>query len=68
MEVPKNKQELFAYLDDLFNTALNDSEQNAVWKSGINQSCKTSLRLEELVGKDHQAILDDYIKYRAKGT
>jgi len=68
MEAPKNQQELFAHLDDLFNTALDESQQNVVWKSGINQSCKTNLQLEELVGKDHQVILDDYIKYRANSA
>jgi hypothetical protein len=66
MDAPKNKQELFAHLDDLFNTALDESQQNVVWKSGIDQSCKTNLRLVALVGDDHQVVLEDYIKGRAK--
>ena len=63
---PKNKQELFALLDNDFNTALDINEQNNVWMAGINQSLETNLRLAERIGNDHLLLLSEYIKDRAK--
>ena len=66
MYAPKNKQELFSYLDNVFKIALDIKEQSNVWLSCINQSLKTNPRLEGRVGDDHLVILQNYLKDRTK--
>lgn len=66
MSPPKNKQDLFSHLDNIFNTALDINRQNDVWIGCINQSLRTNPLLIEIVGDDHQIIWREYIEDRAK--
>ena len=66
MYVPENKEELFAHLDNNFNTALEINEQYDVWMVCIDQSLIANPRLAEKYGDERQVLLLEYIKDRAK--